>query len=597
MKSIAEAGRAWLVMYGLAFRAYPFGAVVRPLLTLVSFVATGVIPAIALQQTIVAAGSNDGSRALAWILVLGVAALSRGLIAAVWRYIQTRLMWCTEQATRQAMMHASLRCAGIEHLESPQYADNMAIAQQYAGRAGILVDWLATGMAEIVSLAVAAVVLSRLQPLLLAPVAVVVLAGAAGVSSRNRALTFYSQSIPGQRLRRRLTELGTSRAAAEEVRLLNLAPWLIERHRSVAADVVRRMIGSERRPLAMAAGAAVVQALMLAAGIVILTLGLGTRTGSVANLALGIVLLQSTMTQAMMLGYMGADLSTNTFAARRFVWLLRYRPAVSIASKPVPVPASLERGIVFDDVSFTYPGGDRTALDGVSLALRPGSTVAFVGDNGAGKSTLVKLLCRLYDPSAGRITVDGTDLRDLDLAAWRAASTGCFQDFIRFYLIARESVGIGDLRAVGDLGRVRSAARLRGADSLLRGLRDGYETQLGPQFTGGTQLSTGEWQKVALSRGVMRTAPLLLMLDEPTASLDAAAEHALFQQYAEEASAARGRGAITVLVSHRFSTVATADHIVVLDNGRIAEEGSHDQLMEKGGRYAYLFRTQAAAYA
>ena len=550
-----------------------------------------------MQQTIVAAGSNDGSRALAWILVLGVAALSRGLIAAVWIYIQTRLMWRTEQATRQAMVDASLRCAGIEHLESPQYANNMAIAQQYAYRAGILVDWLASGMAEIVSVVVAAVILARLQPLLLAPVAVVVLAGAAGVSLRNRALTFMSQAIPGQRLRRRLTELGTSRAAAEEVRLLNIAPWLIERHRSVAADVVRLMISSERRPLAMAAGAAVVQALMLAAGIVILTLGLGTRAASVANVALGIVLLQSTMTQAMMFGYMGADLSTNTFAARRFLWLLRYRPAVSIASNPVPVPASLERGIVFDDVSFTYPGSDRAALDGVSLMLRSGSTVAFVGDNGAGKSTLVKLLCRLYDPSAGRITVDGTDLCDLDLAAWRGASTACFQDFIRFYLIARESVGIGDLRAVGDLGRVRKAALLGGADSLIRGLRDGYETQLGPQFTGGTQLSTGEWQKVALSRGVMRKAPLLLILDEPTASLDAAAEHALFEQYAAEASAARERGAITVLVSHRFSTVAMADHIVVLAHGRLAEEGSHDQLMEKRGRYAHLFRTQAAAYA
>ncbi|MGH9122155.1 MAG: bifunctional diaminohydroxyphosphoribosylaminopyrimidine deaminase/5-amino-6-(5-phosphoribosylamino)uracil reductase RibD [Acidimicrobiales bacterium] len=247
-----------------------------------------------------------------------------------------------------------------------------------------------------------------------------------------------------------------------------------------------------------------------------------------------------------------------------------------INPEPRPIPAHLADGIRLEAVTFKYQGSERPALDGVSLLLPAGATVALVGDNGAGKSTLVKLLSRFYDPDEGSITIDGVDLRDVDVDAWRATSTGSYQDFVRFKLRAGESVGAGDLPAASDEASVARAAVEGGAASFLEGLPDGYATQLGREFEGGADLSEGQWQKVALSRALMRQAPLLVVLDEPTAALDARAEHELFETYAKKAAAARERGGITVLVSHRFSTVRMADLIVVLDRGRVVEQGTHE---------------------
>ena len=242
---------------------------------------------------------------------------------------------------------------------------------------------------------------------------------------------------------------------------------------------------------------------------------------------------------------------------------------------PAPAPVRLHRGLNLEGVSFTYPGTARPVLEGVTLDLPAGGTVALVGENGAGKTTLVKLLCGLYTPTRGRVLVDGIDLRRLDPAAWRTRTAAGFQDYARFMLLARELIGVGDLRAVDDPAAAAALERAAATDVLAQ-LAAGLETQLGRYFRPGVGqaaaaalvLSDGQWQKLALGRALMRPAPLLLVLDEPTASLDAPSEHALFERFAGAARrTAAATGGVTVLVSHRFATVRMADRIVVLDAG------------------------------
>ena len=598
MRTLSETLRAWTTVYSIAARAWPFGAVARPVMSLWFLVVGALIPGIAIQQVLDAAAQPAPTPAVVWMSVLVAAGLSRGVFSSLWNYTQSGLMWRTTQAITRVLMTASVSAAGVEHLESPTYADNMEAARSNATRAGMLVDWLGSAAGQTVSVAAAAVVLARLQPLLLVPLGVAALAGCGGIVARSRALDIMFGAIPDRRLARRLAQVGTERCSAEDVRILGLPDWLLARHQAATKRAARIIRSSERGPVAVAALGALVQGVALAVGIAMLTFSVAGRPGAAGSLALGVVVLQAALRQAGSLGMLGADLAANTFTARRLLWLLSYTPAVATPAQPRAVPHQLTSGIVLDNVSFAYPWGDgRLALDRVRLTLRAGTTVALVGENGAGKSTLVKLLCRFYDPTSGRIAIDGVDLRELDLSAWRSASTGSFQDFLRLHLVARESIGVGELGSVDDLERIRRAASRGGAGAVIDRLPAGYDTQLGTEFEGGTDLSAGQWQKVALSRSLMRQTPLLIVLDEPTAALDAGAEHALFEHYASEARAARERGAITLLVSHRFSTVAMAEHIVVLHDGRVVEQGSHDDLLALGGRYATLYHMQSAAYA
>ncbi len=282
--------------------------------------------------------------------------------------------------------------------------------------------------------------------------------------------------------------------------------------------------------------------------------------------------------------------------SRRLAWLEDYAASV-VASGDVPVPAVLHQGIRLDHVSFAYPGTSRVVLEDVSLTLPAGAVVAIVGENGAGKTTLVKLLAKLYEPTSGSILVDDTPLARLQTVEWRARLAGAFQDFFRFEFKAKQTVGLGDVSRLEDEPAVVAAVDRAGAGDVIGRLKSGLDTQLGPTWPSGVDLSFGQWQKLALARGFMRDEPLLLVLDEPTAALDAETEHALFERYA---AAARGEksavGRITILVSHRFSTVRMADLIVVLDGARLVEVGSHDELMAKRGPYSELYAIQAAAY-
>jgi ATP-binding cassette, subfamily B, bacterial len=265
-------------------------------------------------------------------------------------------------------------------------------------------------------------------------------------------------------------------------------------------------------------------------------------------------------------------------------------PEIQSPASPLPLPEPIRHGFVFEDVGFRYPGADRWAVRHLSFSLQAGETLALVGENGAGKTTLVKLLTRLYDPDEGRITLDGSDLRDYDLDALRGAMGVIFQDFVRYNLTAGDNIAVGRISARDDHARIERAASSSLADAVIDGLPQKYDQMIGKRFRNGVELSGGEWQKVAIARAYMRDAQVLV-LDEPTAALDARSEFEVFQRFKELSA-----GKTAVLISHRFSSVRMADRILVLSGGRVEASGTHTELLAQKGRYAELFELQAAGY-
>jgi ATP-binding cassette subfamily B protein len=397
------------------------------------------------------------------------------------------------------------------------------------------------------------------------------------------------------RLARHLFMLATTAPPGKEVRVTGIGERLIVDRRA-AWERSNAPISAARN--ASAAWYALAWAIF-GSGYVGAIVFVASRAGTTAG---GVLLVLAA--GARLSAYIGATVGEIGFlrgfwmdGSRRLAWLDDYAASVD-ASGEAPVPARLERGITLESVSFSYPDSDKVVLDAVSLTLPAGTVVAVVGENGAGKTTLVKLLARMYEPGAGRILVDGTPLARISAVEWRARMAGAFQDFFRFEFRARESVGLGDVRSLDDGAAVAAAVERGGAADVIARLPAGLDTQLGPTWPGGVELSFGQWQKLALARGFMRERPLLMILDEPTAALDAETEHALFERFAAAArgTADGGHGGITILVSHRFSTVRMADLIVVLDGARVVEVGTHDELVARGGQYAELYGIQAAAY-
>jgi ATP-binding cassette subfamily B protein len=395
------------------------------------------------------------------------------------------------------------------------------------------------------------------------------------------------------RLARHYFVLGTTAPPSKEVRLTGLGPRLIEQRRATWHEWYAPVASARATTAVVHASAWAVFGVAYVAAIVFVASGLDATAGSV----LLVLAAGSRLSQ-----YVGAAVGEIGFlrgiwldASRRLAWLEDYAADIDEDAQ-LPAPDRIERSVRFDHVSFAYPGTERLVLDDVSLELPAGVVVAIVGENGAGKTTLVKLLCRMYAPTSGVILIDDVDLASISTQQWRERVAGAFQDFFRFELVARQTVGVGDVPRIDDEPAVAAAVERAGALDLVTHLPSGLGTQLGPTWPGGMDLSFGQWQKLALSRGFMRDEPLLLVLDEPTAALDAETEHALFERYAAAAQERSASGRITILVSHRFSTVRMADLIVVLEGAHVVEAGSHQALMARQGRYAELYSIQAAAY-
>jgi ATP-binding cassette subfamily B protein len=401
------------------------------------------------------------------------------------------------------------------------------------------------------------------------------------------------RGAPFSRLARHLFTMATTAPAGKEVRVLGISGRLAKERR----EAWEHWYG----PVAAARwGSAVWHALAWAVfglGFVGAIVFVVTRAGSTPGDVLLVLAAGSRLSAyiAATVGEIGFLRGVWMHGSQRLAWLEDYAASLT-ATADQAVPALLRTGIRLDRVSFTYPGASRLVLDNVSLTLPAGAVVAIVGENGAGKTTLVKLLAKMYEPSSGAILIDDTPLARVPADAWRERLAGAFQDFFRFEFRARHSVGLGDVPRMDDERAVLAAIDRAGANDVLARLPSGLETQLGPTWPGGVELSFGQWQKLALARGFMREQPLLLVLDEPTAALDAETEHALFERYAEAARGKTGDGRITILVSHRFSTVRMASLIVVLDGAKLVESGSHDELMARGGQYSQLYGIQAAAY-
>src|SRR5438874_3857386 len=403
----------------------------------------------------------------------------------------------------------------------------------------------------------------------------------------------YNIARWGSRLLRRMTYLVTlltTDSFAKEVKLFGLGDYFIRRYQLIA----HAFYGSQQRQVVARylTGFGLGNLSTIATSITYLFVALQAVAG---RLTLGDLTLYTTAAQSVqhsiqgILGWFTGMYEHNLYLNNLFE-LMDTKTSLPLPAKPVPVDGALRGEIRFEHVSFAYPDAKENALADLSFTISPGETIAIVGRNGAGKTTLFKLICRLYDPLDGRILIDGVDLRDYDPAALRSQIGGMFQDYVTYQATAAENIGLGSLAAIADRDAIVKASRQAGSDGLIDGLPQGYDTALGKWFDAGVNLSGGEWQKVALARAFMRDARILL-LDEPTSALDAQAEYDLFERLR---SLTRGR--TSVYISRRFSTVRRADRILFLEHGRLIEQGTHEQLMRLGGRYARLFRLQAAAY-
>lgn len=384
--------------------------------------------------------------------------------------------------------------------------------------------------------------------------------------------------------------LGASPEHAKELKLFGLAPFLIERFRGFAEAIYADNKGlAVRRAVwgGLFAGLATLAYYAAFAVIVWRTVSGDFTLGDLAFLSGSFLRLRGVL-EAFFLGV--SQIASQALYLEDLFGFLETRPRIVSAEGAAAVPRPLRDGFVFENVGFRYPGAERWAVRHLDLTIGAGEAVALVGENGAGKTTVVKLLARLYDPSEGRILLDGRDLRDYDLESLRARIGVVFQDFARYHFTAGENVAAGRIEAAADRARIVAAARRSLADAVVSRLPLGYDNPLGKRFEDGVELSGGEWQKIGIARAYMREADILV-LDEPTAALDARSEHDVFQRFRD-----LGRGRTTLLISHRFSTVRMADRIVVVENGRVVEQGRHADLVASGGRYAELFELQAVGY-
>ena len=588
--------RSALSMVSIALRADPVRSVGMILLTLGNGLTTALM-AYSFKLVIDGVAKGNTRGIVVACLITAAAGSVRSFSSLFGFLLRQRVAESTQLAIDLRLMELTTGIAGMEHHERGDYVDQLTRLRERRAQLSSTIGAIGNAM-SVASETIGTVgVLASVHPVLLAlPIAGIPSLFLEGRSERIRRVAWES-TTERYRATRHLFQLGTTAPAGKELRIFGLQGVIKDRHRAGMQRSADTMGTANWKAAMLGSTGWFVFAIAFFGGLLVVTNRVIAGDAGPGDLAMVLALGGQMNSQVSVIAGTVSWLFQTLDVVRRYLWLEDHAAARRAPSSPSAVPDRIRDGIRFDRVSFTYPGTERPVLDEVELHLPAGSTVAIVGDNGAGKSTLVKLLCRFYEPTSGRITVDGVDLADLRVDDWRAALSAGFQDFARPEFSAQRTVGVGDLARLDDADPVLDALVRASAVDVVDHLADGLATQLGKSFDDGVELSGGQWQKLALGRAMMRPAPLVLLLDEPTAAIDAETEHALFERFTGAAKEAATRnGAITVLVSHRFSTVRMADLIVVVDAGGVIEVGSHHVLMGRGGLYAELYDLHASGY-
>ena len=535
-------------------------------------------------------GAPDWSRLGVLVgLELGIAIVGEGL-ARLSSLLESLLgdLFGNRISVRLMEHAATLDLSQFEDAETYDHLERAR--RQTTGRVGLFTLLLSTAQDLVTLFSLGGVLLLQMPWLLLLLAVAVVPAFLGEAHFAGLGYSLLYQWTPERRLLDYLRYLGASDESAKEVKLFGLSGFLVGRYASLSDEFYR-----ENKRLAVRRN--VVSTLLVSIGtlgyygayaVIIYATVLGRFSIGALTFLAGSFRQSRDLIQRVLLA-LSQIYEQSLYLSDLFTF---FDVAPRVVSRPGAraVPEPIRTGFVFHDVGFKYPGSSRWAVRHLSFQFEPGERVALVGENGAGKTTLVKLLARLYDPDEGRITLDGVDLKDYDLESLRKNIGVIFQDFVRYDFVLKENIGVSQIEALDDEGRVREAARRSLADSVAGRLAAGYDQMLGRRFDGGVELSGGEWQKVALGRAYMREAQVLI-LDEPTAALDARAEYDVFVRFAELT-----KGRMAVLISHRFSTVRMADRILVLKDGELVDQGTHEELVARQGLYAELFSLQAAGY-
>ena len=597
-QQLPGSARTLAFTFSIAVRTYPALAVGTLVLVPAAW-AVGSLQALWLKHLVDGVVGRTAGTVVIAISLMALTHVLGWVSSALGSRVQQTFQEKAGVVLEQRLIETSAGMNGIEHLERPDYLDRLDPLRKEAW----IVHWTFEALAETVGafaqMILTMVLLASVHPaLLLLPVFGV---PALAVAHRTAQRENEAQERTGEsrRLQRHIVTMGSKAEAGKEIRVFGLGPKLVDLSREAwrSEDRVRTRVAWSSAGWKVAA--TLVMAVGFTGSLLLVAAGLARGTASVGDLALA-VMLAVTMS-GNLAGVVGMVqwLVGCLAVGRRFLWL-HDRAEIERrdeGDQQLVVPDQLQRGIALRGVRFAYPGTDRLIFEDVTVNLAAGSVTAVVGETGAGKTTLIKLLCGMYQPDAGAVLIDGVELRDVDLADWRRRCTGAFQDHARFETTVRQAVTLGDTARYDDDAAAADAVDAAGAADLIRTLPDGLSTQLGASWPGGVELSGGQWQKVALARGLMRDHPVLIVLDEPTAALDAQTEDALFGRYAVSARRRSETGGITLLVSHRFSTVRAADHIIVLDQGQVVEQGDHESLMRRNGHYAEMYRIQASAYA